>query len=55
MKTPVARAKEFLNTLRKADNKAFPNGQLPVSIGTRKSNSKPIELYKKAQKERDIF
>ena len=55
MKTPIARAKEFLITLQKVLNKAFLNGQLPESISTRKSNRKPIELFKDAKKKRDIF
>ena len=55
MKTPVTRAKEFLNILRKVHNKAFPNRQPLVSIGIGKSSRRSTELYTEAQKERDIF
>ena len=55
MKTPIARAKDFLTTLRNAHNTAFPNGRPPVSTGTRQSSRRLIELFMEAQKERDRF
>jgi len=55
MTNPVARAKNFLNTLKEAYDKEYLNGLLPMSIATGKSNSEQMKYYKASQKERDIL
>ena len=55
MITPIARAKEFLNALKKAHDKEFPNELPLVSMASETSNSERMKFHKVSQEESDIF
>ena len=54
MTNPVSRAKVFLNELKQAYDKKFPDGLPSASIDTGESSAEDITYYETAQREIDL-
>ena len=55
MTNPVSRAKVFLNELKKAHDKKFPDGSPSASIDAGESRAEDMTFYETAKRERDAF
>ena len=55
MTNPVSRAKVFLNMLKQAHNKKFPDGLPLASIDTGDPRAEDITYYESAKDDRDSF